>query len=93
MCTKRFRITLSFAGEKRDFMKQVVRLLAVQFGLSRILYDKFHEAESAHVYIDCDLRFTYKNCAPTRPHPSPAAEEIHIACNSILDSSMAVNFT
>lgn len=47
MPTKRFRIAFSFAGEKRDFVDAVARLLAEQFGESAILYDKFHEAEFA----------------------------------------------
>ncbi|MET0624639.1 MAG: tetratricopeptide repeat protein [Pyrinomonadaceae bacterium] len=43
--TKRFRIALSFAGEKRDFVEQVAALLARQLGEAAILYDKYHEAE------------------------------------------------
>ena len=45
--TKRFRIAFSFAGEKRDFVKQTADLLARRFGPDRILYDKYHEAEFA----------------------------------------------
>lgn len=45
--TKRFRIAFSFAGEKRDFVRQVADLLAVRFGREKILYDKYHEAEFA----------------------------------------------
>ncbi len=45
--TKRFRIAFSFAGEKRDFVKQAADLLAVRFGHEKILYDKYHEAEFA----------------------------------------------
>jgi tetratricopeptide (TPR) repeat protein len=47
MSTKRFRIAFSFAGEKREFVKQVADLLAVRFGQDKILYDKYHEAEFA----------------------------------------------
>lgn len=47
MSTKRFHIALSFAGEKRDFVKQVADLLAAKFGQENILYDKYHEAEFA----------------------------------------------
>jgi tetratricopeptide (TPR) repeat protein len=47
MSTKRFRIAFSFAGEKRDFVKQTADLLAVRFGQEKILYDKYHEAEFA----------------------------------------------
>ena len=44
---KRFRIAFSFAGEKRDFIRKVARILADRFGEAAILYDKFHEAEFA----------------------------------------------
>ena len=43
--TKRFRIAFSFAGEKRDFVKQVAAILAELLGEERILYDMYHEAE------------------------------------------------
>jgi hypothetical protein len=45
--TRRFRVALSFAGEKRQFVDQVARILAYRFGEEKILYDKFHEAEFA----------------------------------------------
>ena len=45
--TKRFRIAFSFAGEKREFVKQTADSLAERFGQEKILYDKFHEAEFA----------------------------------------------
>ncbi len=44
---KRFRIAFSFAGEKRDFVKEVADLLAARFTEAAILYDKYHEAEFA----------------------------------------------
>jgi tetratricopeptide (TPR) repeat protein len=44
---KRFRIAFSFAGEKREFVAKVARILADRFGEDKILYDKFHEAEFA----------------------------------------------
>lgn len=47
MSAHRFRIAFSFAGEKRDFVKQTADLLARQLGQERILYDKYHEAEFA----------------------------------------------
>jgi tetratricopeptide (TPR) repeat protein len=43
--TKRFRIALSYATEKRDFVAQVAAILAAQFGEGAILYDRYHEAE------------------------------------------------
>jgi tetratricopeptide (TPR) repeat protein len=48
---KRFRVAFSFAGEKRDFVKQVARILAERFGEAAILYDKFHEAEFARARL------------------------------------------
>jgi tetratricopeptide (TPR) repeat protein len=47
MSTLRFRIAFSFAGEKRDFVKEVADILAKRFDQSAILYDKYHEAEFA----------------------------------------------
>src|SRR5918998_5876853 len=44
---KRFRIAFSFAGEKREFVKEVAAILAGRFGEAAILYDKYHEAEFA----------------------------------------------
>lgn len=45
MNSKRFRIALSFAGEKRDFVAKTAAILAKRFGEVGILYDKYHEAE------------------------------------------------
>src|SRR5688572_30623095 len=45
--SKRFRIAFSFAGEKRDFVENVARILANRFNEANILYDKYHEAEFA----------------------------------------------
>jgi len=49
--SKRFRVAFSFAGEKRDFVKEVARLLADRFKEQAILYDKFHEAEFARARL------------------------------------------
>lgn len=43
--TPRFLISLSFAGEIRDFVEQVAERLAELFGQEKVLYDRFHEAE------------------------------------------------
>lgn len=45
--TRRFRVALSFSGEKREFVDEVARLIAGHFGEEKVLYDKFHEAEFA----------------------------------------------
>ncbi|MDT5268016.1 MAG: hypothetical protein QOH49_202 [Acidobacteriota bacterium] len=56
--TKRFRIALSFAGEKhRDFVAQVAAILARQFGKDKILYDKYHAPE----FSRSDLAFYLPN--------------------------------
>jgi tetratricopeptide (TPR) repeat protein len=60
---RRFRIAFSFAGEKRDFVKEAARILAQQFGEEAILYDKFHEAEFANADLALDLPDLYKDHA------------------------------
>ena len=57
---RRFRIAFSFAGEKRDFVEKVARILALQFGESAILYDKFHEAEFARYDLGIYLPKFYR---------------------------------
>ena len=47
MSARRFRVAFSFAGEKRDYVAQVARILADRFGEDAVLYDKYHEAEFA----------------------------------------------
>lgn len=42
---KRFRIAFSFAGEKREFVEKVARILANRFSEDKILYDRFHNSE------------------------------------------------
>ena len=44
---KRFRVAVSFAGEKRNYVAKIATMLADRFGEAAILYDKFHEAEFA----------------------------------------------
>ena len=47
MSPRRFRVAFSFAGEKRDYVARVARIVADCFGEEAVLYDKFHEAEFA----------------------------------------------
>lgn len=56
---KRFRIAFSFAGEKREFVAQVARILADRFGEDKILYDKFHKAEFSQANLGFDLPKLY----------------------------------
>src|SRR5688572_20394893 len=44
---KRFRVAISYAGEKRDFVAPMAHLLARRFGAEQVLYDRFHRAEFA----------------------------------------------
>jgi len=44
---KRFRVALTFSGDKRDFIAQIASILANHFSEAEILYDKYHEAEFA----------------------------------------------
>jgi hypothetical protein len=59
---KRFRVALSFAGEKRDFVAKVAASLAKHFGETAVLYDKFkaHEADFARPDLDVYLPDLYR---------------------------------
>jgi hypothetical protein len=58
--SKRFRVAFSFAGEKRDFVANVARILAARFGgEEHILYDKYHEAEFARSNLAFHLPALY----------------------------------
>ena len=56
---KRFRIALSFPGEKRAFVEQVANQLASYVGRDQVLYDKYHEAEFARLGLDTYLQGLY----------------------------------
>jgi hypothetical protein len=57
--TKRFRVALSFPGEKRDFIRQVADLLAKAIGKERVLYDDYLTAELARPNLDVYLGQLY----------------------------------
>jgi hypothetical protein len=60
---KRFRVAFSFAGEKRNFISSVADILAKQFGVEKILYDKYHESELSRPDLAFYLPKLYKdNC-------------------------------
>ncbi len=63
LSTRRFRVALSFAGEKRPLVHEVAHLLAGQFTQERILYDKFHEAEFARPDLSTYLPDLYNKQA------------------------------
>lgn len=56
---KRFRVALSFPGERRDFVSKVANHLAAAMGDECILYDKFYEAEFARPNLDTYLQTLY----------------------------------
>jgi hypothetical protein len=60
---KRFRVAISYAGEKRDFVAKVARALADRFGERCILYDKYHEAEFARADLAFHLPALYHDQA------------------------------
>jgi hypothetical protein len=58
---RRFRVALTFPGEKRRHIGKVAECLAKQLGKDRVLYDKFHEAELARCELDLYLPKLYRN--------------------------------
>ena len=58
---KRFKIALSFPGEKREFVERVADCLAERIGRDRVLYDKYYEAEFAVLDLDTLLQDLYRN--------------------------------
>jgi hypothetical protein len=56
---KRFRIALSFAGERREFVARVADRLGEELGRERILYDRYYEAELARFNLDVYLPHLY----------------------------------
>lgn len=61
--SKPFRIAFSFAGEKRDFVTKVARIVADRFGEDHILYDKYHEAAFARSDLALHLPALYHDQA------------------------------
>jgi hypothetical protein len=60
MNPRRFTVALSYPGERREFVSQVSGYLAERLGKSRILYDKYHEAEFARPNLDVHLPNLYR---------------------------------
>lgn len=57
----RFKIALSYPGERRDFVKQVADRLADRVGRDRVLYDCYYEAEFARPDLDTYLQRLYRD--------------------------------
>ncbi len=60
---RRFSIALSFPGDRRDFVEKVAECLAETVSKTRILYDKFCEAEFARLDLDTYLPKLYRTQA------------------------------
>ena len=57
---KRFRVALSFPGEKRDFIKEVAQCLSNELGQEHVLYDDYLTAELARPDLDLYLGTLYR---------------------------------
>jgi hypothetical protein len=56
---KRFRVALSFPGERRGFVGKVAESLVKEFGKEEVFYDKNFEAELARLDLDTYLQGIY----------------------------------
>jgi tetratricopeptide (TPR) repeat protein len=59
--SRRFRVALSFPGEKRAFVSQVAEYLSQRLGRERVFYDAYYEAELARPDLDLYLGNIYRN--------------------------------
>jgi hypothetical protein len=57
---KRFKIALSFPGERREFVREVADTLRSQLGDGTVLYDEYFEAEFARPGLDTYLQQLYR---------------------------------
>lgn len=58
---RRFKVALSFPGEKREFIEKVADLLALEFSKSKVFYDNYHVSELAKPNLDIHLMNLYKD--------------------------------
>ena len=58
---KRFRVALSFPGERRPFVEAVARRLAERVGKDRVFYDADYQAELARPDLDTYLQAIYRD--------------------------------
>jgi hypothetical protein len=56
---KRFRVALSFPGERREFLARVAENLAERLGRDKVFYDRYYEAELARPNLDTYLQSIY----------------------------------
>lgn len=58
---RRFRVALTFPGEKRRRVAKIAKCLAKEFGQEQVLYDKFHEVEFGRMELDLYLPPLYRD--------------------------------
>lgn len=58
---RRFRVAISYPGERRGYVGEVADLLAAEFGRDAVLYDQYHEAEFARPDLDVYLPALYRD--------------------------------
>lgn len=56
---KRFKVALTFPGERRDSVEKIADLLVEALGEKRVFYDKYFEAELARPDLDIYLQKIY----------------------------------
>lgn len=58
---RRFKVALSFPGEKREFVSKVAKGLSKRLGKGSVFYDKYYEHELARPNLDIILQNVYHN--------------------------------
>ena len=61
MPEKRFAIAVSFPGEHRQFVNNVVKQLVAELGQDRVFYDRFYDDELVGLDGDNKLRRYYRD--------------------------------
>jgi hypothetical protein len=93
---KRFKVALSFAGEKREFVREVARYLSQKFGSNRILYDRIYEVEFGKAKLKEDLANLYRSEAelivaiicPNYPKKEWCRNEKDVICSLIKEGNI-----
>ena len=57
--SRRFKVALSFPGEKRDFVSKIAKSLSDRLGQNNVFYDKYYEPELARPNLDTVLQKVY----------------------------------
>lgn len=57
----KFKVALSFPGEKRDYAKKVSEILSKELGEHKVFYDNFYQSQLARPNLDILLQNIYRN--------------------------------